>query len=155
MEAWVLPDERSRCGRRSRAGLDTQTLVSSWREMISQKTGASKKAGPLGGRHVSRKTIAQGRPDDPVEPLVTAVCSLFCRRAADTTGARPSLRPSFIEGGRYQQLGRIPVARAANFWAMAGIANRHLRPIESTRRHIALRLRHTMANNQSRSSSAQ
>jgi hypothetical protein len=37
------------------------------------------------------KTIAQGMPDDLAEPVVTAACFFFCRRAA---GGVPSMNDS-------------------------------------------------------------
>src|SRR5579864_2581512 len=48
--------------------------------MISRAMGA-RKPGPQGERDISVKTIAQGRPDDPVDPVVTAACFFCCRRA--------------------------------------------------------------------------
>ena len=73
-------------------GPDTPTLVSSWREMILPMMGA-KKPGLQGERAISVKTIAQGMPGDPAEPVVTAACFLFCRRAMGAASSRHSLRP--------------------------------------------------------------
>jgi hypothetical protein len=50
-----------------------------------------------GRSRISRKTIAQGRPDDPPVPVVLprAFC---CTRAMGAVGTRPSLRPLIFEG---------------------------------------------------------
>ena len=46
------------------------------------------------------KTIAQGMPDDPADPVVTAASFFICRRAMGAACTRPSLRPlSSCEGG--------------------------------------------------------
>jgi hypothetical protein len=57
-----------------------------------------KKAWSPGRSRISRKTIAQGRPDDPPVPVVLprAFC---CTRTMGAVGTRPSLRPSVFEGG--------------------------------------------------------
>jgi hypothetical protein len=50
---------------------------------------------------ISRKTVAQGRPDDPPVPVVLprAFC---CTRTMGAVGTRPSLRPPDFEGGSFQ-----------------------------------------------------
>src|SRR5579864_7918516 len=45
------------------------------------------------------KTIAQGKPDVSVGPVVTAACFFCCRRAMGATRTRLSLRPCFPKGG--------------------------------------------------------
>ncbi len=42
--------------------------------------------------------IAQGMPDDPAAPVVTAACFLFCRRAMGEAFTRHSLRPLVSRG---------------------------------------------------------
>jgi hypothetical protein len=59
-------------------------------------TGA-KEPGPRGERAGNRNTIAQGRPDDLAEPVVTAACFFCCRRAMGAACTRPSLRPLYFE----------------------------------------------------------
>src|SRR5690348_11176270 len=56
------------------------TLRSS-RAVTSRAMTGAIKPGPRGERAISVKTIAQGMPDDLAEPVVTAACLLFCRRA--------------------------------------------------------------------------
>jgi hypothetical protein len=63
-------------------------------------TGA-RKPGPRGERERNRNTIAQGRPDDLAEPVVTAACFFSCRRAMGAACTRPSLRPLYFEKARY------------------------------------------------------
>ena len=59
-----------------------------------------KRARSPGRSRISRKTIAQGRPDDPPVPVVLprAFC---CTRTAGAVGARSSLRPLIGEGGKF------------------------------------------------------
>jgi hypothetical protein len=65
--------------------------------MISRMMGA-RKPGPQGERAISRKTIAQGRPGDQAEPVVSAASFFVCWRAMGAAGARSSLRPLVLEG---------------------------------------------------------
>jgi hypothetical protein len=66
------------------------------------------KPGHQGEPEVSRKTIAQGEPDDPVEPVVTNSCAFFsAREAAGAIDARFSLRPLFREGYLQLRPGRV------------------------------------------------
>ena len=46
----------------------------------------------------SVKTIAQGMPDDPAEPVVSAASFSYCWRAMGEAVARHSLRPLLSEG---------------------------------------------------------
>jgi hypothetical protein len=55
--------------------------------MISLMMGA-RKPGPQGEHDISRKTIAQGRPVDPVEPVVTAAW-FFCFQAGRGCNQHP------------------------------------------------------------------
>src|SRR5258707_15308260 len=50
-----------------------------------------------GRSRISRKAVAQGRPDDPPVPVVLprAFC---CTRIMGAVGTRPSLRPLFFGG---------------------------------------------------------
>jgi hypothetical protein len=58
-----------------------------------------------GRSRISRKAIAQGRPDDPPVPVVLPRASC-CTRAMGAVGTRPSLRPLMIFEG-----GLLPTAR--------------------------------------------
>ena len=51
------------------------------------------KPGHRGERGAAVKTIAQGMPVDPAEPVVTAACVFCCRRAMGEAITRHSLRP--------------------------------------------------------------
>ncbi|MGY4306263.1 hypothetical protein ACVIJ6_003506 [Bradyrhizobium sp. USDA 4369] len=68
-------------------------------------TGASK-PGPLGEHGAAVQPIAQGRPDVSANPVVTAACFSFCRRAMGAARTRPSLRPSSGRAPRPAKLGR-------------------------------------------------
>jgi hypothetical protein len=50
------------------------------RAVTSRAMTGAIKPGPRGERAISVKTIAQGMPDDPAEPVVTAAC-VFCLQA--------------------------------------------------------------------------
>ena len=65
--------------------------------MISRAMGA-RKPGSQGERAISVKTIAQGMPDVLAEPVVTAACLLFGRRAMGAASTRHSLRPHLFRG---------------------------------------------------------
>jgi hypothetical protein len=68
------------------------------RAVTSRATTGARKPGPRGERAINVKTIAQGMPDDLAEPVVTAACLLFCRRAMGEAVARHSLRPLRYRG---------------------------------------------------------
>jgi len=79
-------------------------IVWSWRsdagakvvKTLSRLTGdGGNQAWSPGRSRISRKTIAQGRPDDPPVPVVLprAFC---CTRTMGAVGTRPSLRPLVI-----------------------------------------------------------
>jgi hypothetical protein len=70
------------------------TLRSSCAATSRAMTGA-RKPGSRGEHAISVKTIAQGMPDDLAEPVVTAACFFYCRRAAGEAVTRHSLRPLF------------------------------------------------------------
>src|SRR5215471_16122242 len=70
--------------------------------MVHATTGA-RKPGLRGERAISRKPIAQGMPDDLAEPVVTAACLLFCRRAMGEAFTRHSLRPLSIQRATLMQ----------------------------------------------------
>ena len=77
---------------------------------ITPMTGA-RKPGPRGDRDISLKTIAQGMPVDPAEPVVTAACFFCCRRAMGEVITRHSLRPlRFPRATLFAALGRERVA---------------------------------------------
>src|SRR5882757_935199 len=50
-----------------------------------------------GRSRISRKAIAQGRPDDPPVPVVLPR-AFFCTRTMGAVGTRPSLRPLLFRG---------------------------------------------------------
>jgi hypothetical protein len=59
-------------------GPDLPTLRPSRADDVSATTGA-KKPGPRGERAISRKAIAQGRPECPAEPVVPSPCFFVAR----------------------------------------------------------------------------
>src|ERR1700716_1402014 len=62
----------------------------------------TKKPDHRGEHEVSRKTIAQGRPECSGEPVVTTlVCFLLCTRGCGCIGARHSPTPSVFRGERF------------------------------------------------------
>src|SRR6202142_1957065 len=67
---------------------------------LSRTTVATKRWSPERARS-NRNTIAQGRPDDLAEPVVTAACFFCCRRAMGAACTRPSLRPLYFESAFY------------------------------------------------------
>src|SRR5258707_13853067 len=71
-----------------------------------------------GRSRISRKAIAQGRPDDPPVPVVLPR-AFFCTRTMGAVGTRPSLRPLLsrgrailitraLRGARTSTLGSLP-----------------------------------------------
>jgi hypothetical protein len=85
-------------GRRSRVVLTPRR----WRQVVwsDPRGDGGNKAGHRGERAISRKTIAQGRPDASAEP-VCSCAHLFVQLAHETAGAactRSSLRPLISEG---------------------------------------------------------
>ena len=68
------------------------TLRPSTREMISRAMGAIK-PGSQGERAISVKTVAQGMPDDPAEPVVPSPCFFIRTGAMGEAFTRHSLRP--------------------------------------------------------------
>jgi len=73
-----------------------------------------------GERGVAVKTIAQGRPDVRLVPVVTAACIFCCRRAMGAACTRPSLRP-------------LPIQRADRPQSSGATAPRGGGPVSSTR----------------------
>jgi len=88
-------------------GPDAPTLASSFAKQFARRRWQES---PVTGESAEEtvKTIAQGRPDETGEPVVTTlVCFLsFAREAAGAAGTRLSLRPLFFEG-MLAYLGRI------------------------------------------------
>jgi hypothetical protein len=82
-----------------------------WRQVCGaiRVTTVAKEPGRRGEHEISRKTIAQGRPDCSGEPVVTTLVWFiyFPREAAGATGTRLSLRPLVFRGTCLAQLGRI------------------------------------------------
>jgi hypothetical protein len=108
------------------------TLRLSQREMISLMTGA-RKPGPRGERDISRKTIAQGMPDDPAEPVVTAASFFCCWRAMGEALTRHSLRPLVYRGTQLMQnSGAIaPRERALTSYWLFDIRSQQQPPLSS------------------------
>ena len=83
-------------------GPDAPMLASSWREVILANDGGNK-AGHRGKREVSRKPIAQGKPEC-FRWTCMLVCAIFLHKLAhEIAGAartRLSLRPRLWRGGR-------------------------------------------------------
>jgi hypothetical protein len=70
--------------------------------MILRAMGA-RKPGSQGERDISVKTIAQGRPGLPAEPVVPSPCFFIARGPRVSVDTRPSLRPLVSEGARLTQ----------------------------------------------------
>jgi hypothetical protein len=105
---WTRPrvrrSSRSRMAKSCGPGAPMQAL----RSLVSMSptTDGGNQAWSPGRSRISRKTIAQGRPDDVAEPVVTAACVFVCRRAMGAASTRPSLRPLDFRGRCLPQLGR-------------------------------------------------
>jgi hypothetical protein len=67
-------------------GPDAPTLA--LRSRSDPRTTGAKEPGPRGEHEISRKTIAQGRPDDCGVPVVANACAFFCTRGRGCN-ARP------------------------------------------------------------------
>jgi hypothetical protein len=63
------------------------------RVVTSRAATGAKEPGSRGERAISVKTVAQGMPDDPAEPVVPAASFSYCWRATGEAVARHSLRP--------------------------------------------------------------
>src|SRR5437868_12290170 len=88
-------------------GPDAPMLASSLRVNNPQATVA-KEPGHRGERRISRRTIAQGRPDCFGEPVATTLVRfLFAREAAGASRTRLSLAPSYFRGATLDQPGRV------------------------------------------------
>src|SRR5690349_24297133 len=84
---------RTRHPRTAKAcGPGLPTLRPSCADDVSAAMGA-RKPGSQGERAISVKTIAQGMPDDPADPVVTAASFFYCWRAMGEALTRHSLRP--------------------------------------------------------------
>src|ERR1700680_2937236 len=89
-------DERAQCGRRSRVVLTPRC----WRQVREKQASCGRRwqQSPVTGESTKEtvKTIARGKPDDPVEPVVSNSCAFFtAQEAAGAIGARLSPRPSW------------------------------------------------------------
>jgi hypothetical protein len=93
VDARSLKRTAKSCG----SGAPKQALSSRRCSRVLRVTVATKRWSPRRAR-ISRKTIAQGMPDDPALPVVTAACFFCCRRAMGEVVTRHSLRPLFSEG---------------------------------------------------------
>ena len=90
-------------------------LVSSWRrfcepnrvrQIVNSPTTVTRRIRRRGERGINRKTIAQGRPEAPADTCMLVCASLNAHlhtRPRVPASTRPSLRPLFQEGGRFQQ----------------------------------------------------
>src|SRR5215468_6464810 len=63
------------------------------RAVTSRAMTGAIKPGSRGERAISVKTIAQGRPDYPAEPVVPSPCFFIARGPWVSVDTRPSLRP--------------------------------------------------------------
>jgi len=112
-------DVRAKRGRQSRVVLTPRC----WRQVLGKQSfsGAkvANKPGRLGERGISRKTIAQGRPDASAEPVCS--CAFFSTHFAhETAGAartRSSLRPLIFRGRNVESKTRAQCA--AGTWSHA------------------------------------
>jgi hypothetical protein len=107
VDAKAATDERGFGGRRSRVVLAPRC----WRQVARKcpRDDGGKTAGHRGEREVSRKTIAQGRPDASAEPVCSCACSCahFAHETAGAARTRSSLRPLFSKRAELDEnLGR-------------------------------------------------
>ena len=97
MDASDAVDESAALRTAKLCGPDAPMLASSLRVNNPQATVA-KEPGHRGERRISRRTIAQGRPDCFGEPVATTLVRfLFAREAAGASRTRLSLRPLIFE----------------------------------------------------------
>src|SRR5580692_6232118 len=99
-------------GRRSRVVLTPRR----WRQVSREATPTRRRwqTSPVTGESTKEtvKTIAQGRPGDLGEPVVTNACAFYTTHAAaGATGTRLSLRPHFLRGCSFKPRA-LCVARA-------------------------------------------
>jgi hypothetical protein len=104
-------------------GPDAPTLASS-RRSYPPMTGA-KEPGPRGEHEISRKTIAQGRPDDPAPPVVLPRATFYARGPRVRAGTRSSLRPRYFEGQRRINSRRARRLRARTACLASPTLSRH------------------------------
>ena len=92
------------------------------RAVTSRAMTGARKPGSRGERAISVKTVAQGMPDDPAEPVVPSPCFFHCTGAMGEAVARHSLRPLISEGqadeaqlGRFlpRERGPVPIPRSS------------------------------------------
>ena len=98
-------------------GPDAPTLASSLRQ--HPQATVAKKPGHRGECEVSRKTIAQGRPVDPVEPVALPPC-FFCTGPTGAIGTRLSLRPLLWRVAKVTQSSDGSRRENAFLWAREG-----------------------------------
>jgi hypothetical protein len=80
-------------------GPDAPMLASSFWEAGFPGATVTKEPGHRGEHAVNRNTIARGKPDDPVEPVVSNSCAFFtAQEAAGAIGTRFSPLPSLKKG---------------------------------------------------------
>src|SRR5947207_12746134 len=107
MDASDAVDESAALRTAKLCGPDAPMLASSLRVNNPQATVA-KEPGHRGERRISRRTIAQGRPDCFGEPVATTLVRfLFAREAAGASRTRLSLAPSYFRGATLDQPGRV------------------------------------------------
>src|SRR5438552_18343361 len=106
MDALASQDERGLRRTAKRCGPDAPTLASSWRS--DPQAMVARKPGHQGERVISRRTIAQGRPECSANLWRLRSCAfLFACEAAGAASTRLSLRPLFAEALRPASLGQI------------------------------------------------
>ena len=109
MDVLAAQDERRKKRTAKSCGPDAPMLASTRDNALHCAGTGARKPDSRGEREETRKTIAQGMPDDGVVPVVTnSSCFFtFAREAMGAARTRHSLRPLF--GGWFaQQLGRHP-----------------------------------------------
>ena len=98
MDAAATRDERRTKRTAKACGLGAPTLALRFAGLSSRNDGGKRARSP-GRARISRKTIAQGRPDDCGVPVVANACAFYtAHAAAGATRTRSSLRPLILEG---------------------------------------------------------
>jgi hypothetical protein len=92
MDVLASPDERVRIRTAKSCGPDTPTLVSSSQDDLAGDRG-KKARFPGESAKETVKTVAQGMPVVPAEPVVPAASFSYCWRAMGAASIRHSLRP--------------------------------------------------------------
>ncbi len=98
VDAAATRDERRTKRTAKACGPGAPTLALRFAGLSSRNDGGKRARSP-GRARISRKTIAQGRPDDCGVPVVANACAFYtAHAAAGATRTRSSLRPLILEG---------------------------------------------------------